>query len=92
MKSLETIARRLVWWRPPGETLSDKDQLLARAMAYGALSDLQALFELYGKQDFLVALQHAPPGLFEPRSWRYWHLVLDRPIPPLPVRTFENTR
>ncbi|HEX7233945.1 MAG TPA: hypothetical protein VF243_01640, partial [Nitrosospira sp.] len=65
---------------------------LARAMAYGALSDVQALSELYSKQDFVVALRHAPPGVFDARSWRYWHLILNRPIPPLPVRTFANER
>lgn len=40
-----------------------------------------------GDEDLREALDRAPPGIFDPRSWSYWHLVLDRwPPPPLPER------
>jgi hypothetical protein len=33
------------------------------------------------------ALDHAPAGVFDPRSWSYWNLILGRyPAPPLPER------
>ena len=34
-------------------------------------------------------LDHAPPGIFNGRSWAYWNLKLGRtPAPPLPERRF----
>jgi hypothetical protein len=38
-------------------------------------------------QDFREALDHAPPGIIDARSWAYWHSKLGRfPPPPLPKR------
>ncbi|MGE5441951.1 MAG: hypothetical protein ACM3Q0_02685 [Bacteroidota bacterium] len=40
-----------------------------------------------GDDDLREALDRAPAGIFDPRSWSYWHLVLDRwPPPPLRER------
>ena len=37
--------------------------------------------------DLREALAQAPPGVFDARSWSYWHLMLDpSPAPPLPQR------
>ena len=37
--------------------------------------------------DLQYAIEHAPPGIFDPRSWTYWNLKLGRwPAPPMPVR------
>lgn len=92
MNTAEDVARRLVWWKPPHETLANVNELLARTMAYGALSDVQAMLAKHGKPAFVAALQHAPAGLFDVRSWRYWHLMLDLPVPQLPVRAFNERR
>ncbi|MGH8321214.1 MAG: hypothetical protein ACRESX_01950 [Gammaproteobacteria bacterium] len=89
MKSAEYVARRLVWWKPTGESLADSDRLLARVMAYGALTDVQWMLEKHGKQACAAVLQNAPPGIFDARSWRYWRLVLGLPPGPMPRRTFE---
>lgn len=48
--------------------------------------------ELKDYLDLAALLRHglglfdAPPGVFDARSWRYWHLMFARPVPPLPVR------
>lgn len=89
MKSAEDVARRLVWWKPPGESLVDSERLLARVMAYGALPDVQWMLEKHGKQACATVLQNAPPGIFDSRSWRYWHLVLGFPPGPMPRRTLS---
>jgi hypothetical protein len=35
------------------------------------------------------ALDKAPPGIIDPRSWAYWNSKMGRyPAPPLPVRKF----
>ena len=38
------------------------------------------------------ALRAAPPGVFDRRSWAYWHTVLEvLPTPPLPKRQFPDS-
>ncbi len=92
MKTVEDIARRLVWWKSPGETLVDTEQLLARVMAYGALSDVQLMLVKYGRPAFIAALKHASPGIFDSRSWQYWRLVLGLFDAPKPARNPEMMR
>ena len=42
-----------------------------------------------GADLFRQALWAPPAGVFDARSWNYWHLVFDiTPVPPLPTRTF----
>jgi hypothetical protein len=37
--------------------------------------------------DFREALDQAPPGIIDARSWAYWNSKLGRyPAPPIPVR------
>jgi hypothetical protein len=37
--------------------------------------------------DFREALEHAPPGIIDERSWAYWNTVIGRyPAPPMPRR------
>jgi hypothetical protein len=37
--------------------------------------------------DFREALDKAPPGIIDPRSWAYWNARMGRyPAPPLPMR------
>ena len=86
MNALHKVARRLLWWKTPEAALTDTHRLLAQVMTYGALSDVQVALERYGRTAFLETLLHAPPGVFDARSWRYWHLMFARPVPPLPVR------
>jgi hypothetical protein len=41
--------------------------------------------------DFREALEHAPPGIFDERSWNYWHLMTGRhPPPPMPKRVIPD--
>jgi hypothetical protein len=37
--------------------------------------------------DFQEALEHAPPGIIDKRSWAYWNVMFGRyPAPPMPQR------
>lgn len=84
---LERVARRLLWFEAPAKALADPVRLLAYAMTYGTHEDMHTLRRYLGDEDLREALDRAPPGIFDPRSWSYWHLVLDRwPPPPLPER------
>jgi hypothetical protein len=72
----------------PSRALADPVQFLAHLMVFGTVEDLAALRGIIGKDDYREVLEHAPPGIFDVRSWAYWNLVCDRrPTPPLPART-----
>lgn len=81
------VARRVVWFKEPAEALADPVHFLAHVMTYGTVEDLLALQGIVGEEDFCEVLDHAPPGVFDARSWAYWHLKCGRhPAPPLPAR------
>jgi hypothetical protein len=40
-----------------------------------------------GLDDFREALEHAPPGIMDERSWAYWNAMTGcYPAPPMPRR------
>ena len=81
------VARRVVWFEEPEQVLADPRQFLAHVMMYGTVEDLAALSGTVGLADYREVLEHAPPGVFDARSWAYWNLRCGRwPPPPLPVR------
>lgn len=84
---LLTVAERVVWFKPTREALADPIHFLAYVMTYGTVEDLLALRGIVSSEDFREALDHAPPGVFDGRSWAYWNLKCGRtPPPPLPQR------
>jgi hypothetical protein len=86
---LLAVARRVVWFKEPEEALADPIHFLAHLMTYGTVEDLAAVRPVVGKPELLEALEQAPPGILDPRSWAYWNLVCGRrPAPPMPERHF----
>jgi len=84
---LLAVAERVVWFKPAAEALADPVHFLAHVMTYGTVEDLRALEGVAGSDELREALEHAPPGIFDARSWAYWNLKLGRkPAPPLPAR------
>jgi hypothetical protein len=72
---LENLAGRLIWWQPPAEAVRDGQRLLAQVMAYGTTEDLAVARRHFPASAFCAVLAQPPPGLFDPRSWAYWHVV-----------------
>lgn len=84
---LEAVARRVVWFEEPPRALADAARFLAYAMTWGTHEDMRTIRRHVSDDALREALAQAPPGIFDPRSWSYWHLMLDRwPPPPLPER------
>jgi hypothetical protein len=82
------LARRVVWFEEPEQALANPVQFLAHVMVFGTVEDLAALRDIGGKNDYRAVLEHAPPGVFDARSWAYWNLACGRcPTPPLPERS-----
>jgi hypothetical protein len=88
---LVALARRLFWWKQPEAALADRDRFLAQVMTYGTWQDILEARRHFGEAVFREALRHAPAGVFDARSWSYWHHTLNLlPVPPLPRRKFAD--
>ena len=83
----EALARRLVWFEEPQEALSDTFRFVAYAVARATHEDMKLLRSFLDDNDLREALDHAPPGIIDERSWAYWNSKLGRyPAPPMPKR------
>ncbi len=83
----EALARRLVWFEEPREALSDTFRFVAYAVARATHEDMKLVRAFLTDDDLREALDHAPPGIIDPRSWAYWNARLGRyPVPPMPKR------
>lgn len=84
---LVDLAAKLIWWKTPDEALEDEHRFLAQAMTFGSWDDMQLVLSTFGADALMSVLAAAPVGVFDRRSWAYWHarFGLD-PLPPLPRR------
>jgi hypothetical protein len=81
------LASRLVWFEEPAEALSDACRFVAYALARATHEDMKVLRAFLTDDDLREALDHAPAGIIDPRSWAYWNSKLGRyPAPPMPTR------
>lgn len=84
----EAMASKYVWWQPPSRTLEEPALLAAQLMTLGTLEDVQWLLGGASRDALRGVLREPPIGIFNVRSWRFWHLQLGvGPIPPLPKRS-----
>jgi hypothetical protein len=89
VRDLLIVARRLFWWKPTEEALSDRSRFIAQMMALGTWDDVQITRSIFGDDAFRQVLSSAPPGVIDERSWVYWHNYFGiSPIPPLPQRSY----
>jgi len=85
--SLLDVAARVVWFSQPQETLKDPCFFLNHVMVHGRITDIVETRRYFDDDALRHALKHAHPGIWDQRSWSYWHTVLDMlPIPSMPVR------
>jgi hypothetical protein len=81
------LAQRIIWFEPPVETLGDRGRFLAYLMTYGTAEDVTIARRHFTPEEFREAVENAPPGIFDERSWAYWNLIVGRePVPPMPHR------
>jgi hypothetical protein len=83
----EPVVRRVIWFESPEEALADPVRFIAYAMARATHEDMKVIRQYVDDADFLEALDKAPPGIIDQRSWAYWNSKMGRyPAPPLPTR------
>jgi hypothetical protein len=86
-------AARYIWWKSVQDALHYPDRIIAQVMNIGDYDDLQALVEAFGDSALRTIVLHAEAGMFNERSWAYWHYRLGlafpgapEGMPPLPQR------
>jgi len=85
---LQEIAKRVVWFKRPEDTLKDTKLFLAHLMTYGTLREIRTALHYFSEEDFEATLNDPYPGIFDQRSWTYWNLRYHHePVPPLPRRS-----
>jgi len=85
------VARRVVWFEPPEQAIANPIRFMAYLLTYGTAEEIAAVRKHLGPDDLREAVERAPPGIFDARSWAYWNLMIDRlPAPPLPRRVIPD--
>ncbi len=83
----EKVARRVIWFEKPQQALADPVRFMAYAMRYAMPRDMSVIEKYIDKKDLKYAIDHAPPGIIDPRSWAYWNMRIGRyPAPKMPER------
>lgn len=84
------LARRIIWFEAPEQALAQPIRFLAYAMSYAHHEDMRLIRQYVLDDDIRHALDQAPPGIIDPRSWAYWNAKMGRyPPPPLPQRNLQ---
>jgi hypothetical protein len=85
------VARKVVWYDAPQQTLADIPTFLAHLMVYGSPADVAIVEAYLPVEEFRSALINAPAGVFTQDAWTRWHTQLRmEPAPPLPRRRFPG--
>jgi hypothetical protein len=85
------VATHVIWFEPPQKALAEPIRFLAYVMAYGTLGEIAVVQRYLNLGDFREALEQAPPGIIDPRSWAYWNIMTGRyPVPPMPQRVVPD--
>jgi hypothetical protein len=85
-EQLLPVARRVFWWGQPEEWLDYAVRFTAQVMTYGDWDDVRTTHRLLGDEAFLEVPANPPPGVFDIKSWTFWHLRYHKEVPPLPQR------
>jgi hypothetical protein len=88
---LLAVAPHVIWFEPPAKALADPIRFLAYLMTYGTIEEIAVVRRYVDLADFREALEQAPPGIIDERSWAYWNTVTGRyPVPPMPRRVIPD--
>lgn len=88
---LIAMAPRIIWFEPAETALADPVRFLTYLMARGTIEEIKVVRRYMSLDNFREALEHAPPGVMDKRSWAYWNMKFGRyPVPPMPQRRFSS--
>jgi hypothetical protein len=81
------VAPHVMWFESPERALAQPIRFLAYVMTYATAEELEVVRRYVLLDDFREALEQAPAGVMDERSWAYWNTLTGRyPVPPMPRR------
>jgi hypothetical protein len=84
------VAPRVIWFESAEAALADPVRFLTYLMTYGTIEEIRVVMHYVDRNDLREALEQAPPGIIDNRSWSYWNTRLGRyPVPPMPQRKID---
>lgn len=84
------VARKVVWFESPEQTLADLPTFLTQLMVYGSDADVALVERHVPAAEFRKVLAQAPAGVYTQEAWEKWHRRFGMPVPPLPRRRFPD--
>jgi hypothetical protein len=84
--ALLAVASRVFWWGNPDEWLDDSVRFAAQVMTFGDWDDTKLVSQMLGDSIFQQVLADPPAGVFDAKSWSYWHHRYHLNVPPMPSR------
>ena len=84
------VAKKVVWYDNPEQTLADLKTFLSYLMVYGSSADVAIAERYVPAEEFRIVLENAPAGVFTQEAWQKWHERFGMPVPPLPRRQFPD--
>ncbi|MGD0966631.1 MAG: hypothetical protein ABSA57_22425 [Candidatus Acidiferrales bacterium] len=84
------VARKVVWYDSPDDTLADLPTFLTHLMVYGSSTDMKVVERYVPLEEFRRVLENPPTGVFTKEVWMRWHERFGMPVPPLPRRRFPD--
>ena len=84
--ALLPVAKRVFWWGNPEEWLDLPIRFTAQVMTFADWDDTVLTYKLLGDSAFQQVLRNPPPGVFDIKSWTFWHHRYHMQVPPLPTR------
>lgn len=84
------VAETTVWFKEPAATLANAAHFIAYTLTYCTPADVKIPRKYVDDNELREALDQAPPGVIDSRSWTYWNLKLGSyPAAPMPRRRFD---
>jgi hypothetical protein len=88
---LLALAPRIIWFEEPAQALANPVRFLTYVMTYATVEEIAVVRRYVDDDDFREAVEQAPPGIMDARSWAYWNVMAGRyPVPPMPVRVIPD--
>ena len=89
-EELLRVAKKVVWYDRPEQTLGDVKTFLTHVMVYGSPADVGVVESYVGEEEFKRVLEEAPAGVFTAESWKRWHERFGLAVPAIPRRQFPD--
>ncbi|MEO8657030.1 MAG: hypothetical protein ABI693_01085 [Bryobacteraceae bacterium] len=89
-EELLRVAKKVVWYDRPEQTLGDLKTFLTHLMVYGSSADFAIAERFVPLEEFRKVLEDAPAGVFTQEAWKRWHERFGLVAPPLPRRRFPD--